>query len=416
MKDNLTIEEIGIALESVPVNVDLNKVTRTIRRVENVGFCLEDYHTLENAYPGIFKEINPRMLTREPSATKHAVAVELLGKVAVGVTVIGVFYKLVSWAIDKLSGVGGVATGNGVSAIKLKDVNELQSDHKETVATVAKEVKRVRAEVPNPFSVMDKLVTDLKDNILNEKFLATLLGTICTNRIAKATDVVGEVNLAVGFADNASVKLEPQVTYALCSKTGVSGIAVVFNSRETQALKISALPILAGSIAKAIVSGDAFIANQNTITLNTFLNAVSSCEVSRKSLGLTSSIKDAITDSKSDRYSIYPKVLKDCIDHKKPEQADFHKVNMADSSRLDRSCQASVARDAILEASASLKSMKSANMNGDHSTIFKKGVSELQTMFTDAMFVIETITQETSAIYKMNDDYVNALTKLKGDK
>lgn len=416
MKNKTTIEEISIALESAPVHVDINQVTRTVRRVKNVGFCLEDYNALEYAYPGIFKEINPRMLTLEPSATKQAVAVELLGKVAIGVTVVGVFYKLISWAIDKLSGMNGTATGNGVSAIKLKDVNELQNDHKETVASVADEVKRIKKEVPNPASATDANIADIKDHILNDKFLATTLGTICANRVGKNTDVLNEINSAIGFADNASVKLEPQVVYALCNKTGVSGIAVVFNSRETSALKLSTLPRLAVSLAKAIIEGDKFIASQNVITLNNFLNAVSSCKANNKTLGLTDTIKGAITDSKSDRYSIYSKVLKDCIDHKAHDRADFHKVSMTDDVRLDRSCLASTARDTILESSTTLKNMKSTDMNGDLASIFKKSVGELQTIFTDVMFVIETITQETSAVYKINDDYVKALSKLKGDK
>jgi len=40
------------------INKQFIPIEKTILRIENIGFCKEDYDVMETHYPGIFKDIN----------------------------------------------------------------------------------------------------------------------------------------------------------------------------------------------------------------------------------------------------------------------------------------------------------------------------------------------------------------------
>lgn len=215
-------DNISIALECFDVKEeDMVKVAQAVRQINNVGFCVEHYHAVESVFPGTFKNIDVKKLSKKPSNTCRDVALEAIdlgaiGKIA-GAAVVGggigyIIGKLIAWVSERFSGKGSSGGDLRVETQKMKEA--------------ISEMKRMEREV----SKID--IKALDDAI--EQTIAEINGVIDSNsKQAKVTAVsvmpknvsVLDVEKAIKNSNNA---YDPMIEAALFSPSGVKGV-ISFN-------------------------------------------------------------------------------------------------------------------------------------------------------------------------------------------
>lgn len=213
-------DDIAIALECFNVKEeDMSKVARSVRQINNVGFCVEHYHAIESVFPGTFKDIDVKKLTKQPSNTCRSVALEAIdiaaiGKIA-GAAVVGggigyVVGKLIAWISERFSGGGSGGSGG-----------DLRIDDRKMKEAVT-EMKRIEREIakidPKELdAAIEETIAEITGIINANSNQAKVTAISVKPKEASARDVENAIK-------SAGKAYDPLIEAALYSPSGVKGV------------------------------------------------------------------------------------------------------------------------------------------------------------------------------------------------
>lgn len=210
-------DDIAIALECFNIKEeDMSKVARSVRQINNVGFCVEHYHAIESVFPGTFKDIDVKKLTKQSSNTCRSVALEAIdiagiGKIA-GAAVVGggigyIIGKLVAWVSGRFSGKGGSGSDLHI------DYNKMEK----TVANmkrVEREVSKINVSELN--AAIEQSITDIDGAINSNSNHAKVTAVSVMPKSANVRDIESAIK-------NSNKLYDPLIEVALFSPSGVKG-------------------------------------------------------------------------------------------------------------------------------------------------------------------------------------------------
>lgn len=410
-------DNIGIALEAHLKHepVVIAKALRAARSVENVGFCLEHYYAIEQLQPGIFKDINPKMLTQQPSGVKRSVALEVIsgsGMIkAIGVglatgSVVGLFFKLIGWLSDKLS---------GGKAGSIPSPAEFDKKNKEAFSRLAEVDRKNRELFKATFDDFDamldtmsskhKIDSDTVNKI--ERSIRVAKSPIELACIIKIAKTVPADNSAEMKAITAMTKFKSDdaIRYSLCHKSGIRGVLSIFEDPILKSIDFRKLQNIAKDLAEALKTADSFISRQSDASLDAFKSQVSRLTDSYKKYDISQDDRAKVSEHASTIYSFYPSTVEFAKEHKSPNMGPLDKLDLTSERYSSIIKDSYVCKNILLDAVRNIKEKKDIEIeNKAHSASFKSSLGELQRAATGLFYY-------TNLADKMNKSFTQVLER-----
>lgn len=392
---------------------------RAARSVERVGFCLEHYYAIEQLQPGIFKDINPKMLTQQPSNVKLAVAAEAISGsdmmkalgvgIAAGVaagSIVGLFFKLIEWVSDKLSG----GKGGGIPTPE-----EIEKEHRQVFRGLAETDRRnseaFKAATADIDTIIDnlqkrqkangKIMDDLEKNI---RAATTPLELLCVEAINKACpdEMVFQAKAVGGMRQ---FKGADALQYNLCLKSGVRGILTIFEESALKNVDFKKLERVSKDLAEALKTADTFISRQTDGSLDSLLKQVQKLSEEFQKMDIPQTERSNIAERAAMVYSFHTRAAEFAKSHNNPTTGNMDKVDLT-SERYTSIIKDSFTCKSILnDALNNVKSKKDATIdNKDHNAKFKSAVGDMQRVITGLLYY-------TNLADKMNKEFTKVLER-----
>ena len=415
----MNIDTTGIALEAHLHHEPtvIANALRAARSVERVGFCLEHYYAIEQLQPGIFKDINPKMLTQQPSNVKLTVAAEAIGgsdmmkALGVGIaagSIVGLFFKLIEWVSDKLS--GGKSGASGIPSPQ-----EIDKQHRAAFSKLAETDRRNReafkAATADIDTIIDKLQKRQKDNgkVIEEiekniRAATTPLELACVEAVIKACpdEMVFQAK-AVGAMRQ--FKGAEVLQYNLCLKGGVRGILTIFEESALKNVDFKKLERVSKDLAEALKTADTFISRQTDGSLDSLLKQVQKLSEEFQKMDIPQTERSNIAERAAMVYSFHTRAAEFAKSHNNPSKGNMDKVDLT-SERYTSIIKDSFTCKSILnDALNNVKSKKDATIdNKDHNAKFKSAVGDMQRVITGLLYY-------TNLADKMNKEFTKVLER-----
>ncbi len=414
----MSIDTSGIALEA-HINHEptvIAKALRSARAVERVGFCLEHYHALEQLQPGIFKDINPKMLTQQPSGVKRNIAIEaisgsdMIKALGVGIaagSVVGLFFKLIDWVTGKLVGGSG---GSGIPTPEQID-REQKAAFQKLAETDRKNREAFKAVLSDVDGAVDKLKSRQKETgrILDEieknvREASSPIELACVEAIMKA--VPGElIYQAKAVGAMRQFKGEDLIRYNLCTKNGIRGVLSIFEEPALKNVDFNKLQRTAKDLAEAMKTADNFISRQTDASLDMLWKQVSRLAEDYRKYDISQADRAKISERAGTVYSFHTSAAEFAKEHQSPSKGGLDKLDLASSRYTSIIKDSYVCKNILKDATEGIKGKKDAEIeNKEHAAKFKSMLGDLQRVITGLLYY-------TNLADKMNKAFTQSLER-----
>lgn len=413
-------DNLGIALEAHLNHepVVIAKALRAARSVENVGFCLEHYYAIEQLQPGIFKDINPKMLSKNPSGIKHNAALEaisgsdIMKAVGAGIaagSAVALFIKLLEWVADKLGG----GSGSGGSGIPSPE--KIKQDQKEAFSKIAEIDRKNREAFKATFNDLDatldklnakqkntgKVIDEIEKNI---RAAASPIELACVEAVMKACpDEMMYQAKAVGAMRQ--YKGDDILKYNLCLKTGVRGILAVFEEPALKNVDFNKLQRIANDLAATLHTADKFISRQTDVGLDMLAKHTKKFSDEFEKMDVDQTTRAEINSRAVKVYSFHTTAAEFAKEHNRPAKGNLDKLDLT-SPRYTSVIQDSyICQNILKDAASKIKGKSDATIeNKDQAAKFKSILGDIQRVITGLLYF-------TNLADKMNKEFTRTLER-----
>lgn len=411
-------DNLGIALEAHLKHepVVIAKALRAARSVENVGFCLEHYYAIEQLQPGIFKDINPKMLSKNPSGIKHNAALEaisgsdIMKAVGVGIaagSAVALFIKLLEWVADKL---GGGSGGSGIPSPE-----KIKQDQKEAFSKIAEIDRKNREAFKATFNDLDatldklnakqkntgKVIDEIEKNI---RAASSPIELACVEAIMKAYPA--EIMYQAKAVDAMhQYKGDDILKYNLCLKTGVRGILAVFEEPALKNVDFNKLQRIANDLAATLHTADKFISRQTDVGLDMLAKHTKKFSDEFEKMDVDQTTRAEINSRAVKVYSFHPTAVEFAKEHNRPAKGNLDKLDLT-SPRYTSVIQDSyICQNILKDAANKIKGKSDATIeNKDQAAKFKSILGDIQRVITGLLYF-------TNLADKMNKEFTRTLER-----
>lgn len=411
-------DNLGIALEAHLKHepVVIAKALRAARSVENVGFCLEHYYAIEQLQPGIFKDINPKMLSKNPSGIKHNAALEaisgsdIMKAVGVGIaagSAVALFIKLLEWVADKL---GGGSGGSGIPSPE-----KIKQDQKEAFSKIAEIDRKNREAFKATFNDLDatldklnakqkntgKVIDEIEKNI---RAASSPIELACVEAIMKAYPA--EIMYQAKAVDAMhQYKGDDILKYNLCLKTGVRGILAVFEEPALKNVDFNKLQRIANDLAATLHTADKFISRQTDVGLDMLAKHTKKFSDEFEKMDVDQTTRAEINSRAVKVYSFHPTAAEFAKEHNRPAKGNLDKLDLT-SPRYTSVIQDSyICQNILKDAANKIKGKSDATIeNKDQAAKFKSILGDIQRVITGLLYF-------TNLADKMNKEFTRTLER-----
>lgn len=411
-------DNLGIALEAHLNHepVVIAKALRAARSVENVGFCLEHYYEIEQLQPGIFKDINPKMLSKNPSGIKHNAALEaisgsdIMKAVGVGIaagSAVALFIKLLEWVADKL---GGGSGGSGIPSPE-----KIKQDQKEAFSKIAEIDRKNREAFKATFNDLDatldklnakqkntgKVIDEIEKNI---RAASSPIELACVEAVMKACpDEMMYQAKAVGAMRQ--YKGDDILKYNLCLKTGVRGILAVFEEPALKNVDFNKLQRIANDLAATLHTADKFISRQTDVGLDMLAKHTKKFSDEFEKMDVEQTTRAEINSRAVKVYSFHTTAVEFAKEHNRPAKGNLDKLDLT-SPRYTSVIQDSyICQNILKDAASKIKGKSDATIeNKDQAAKFKSILGDIQRVITGLLYF-------TNLADKMNKEFTRTLER-----
>ena len=411
-------DNLGIALEAHLKHepVVIAKALRAARSVENVGFCLEHYYAIEQLQPGIFKDINPKMLSKNPSGIKHNAALEaisgsdIMKAVGVGIaagSAVALFIKLLEWVADKL---GGGSGGSGIPSPE-----KIKQDQKEAFSKIAEIDRKNREAFKATFNDLDatldklnakqkntgKVIDEIEKNI---RAASSPIELACVEAIMKAypTEIMYQAKAVDAMHQ---YKGDDILKYNLCLKTGVRGILAVFEEPALKNVDFNKLQRIANDLAATLHTADKFISRQTDVGLDMLAKHTKKFSDEFEKMDVDQTTRAEINSRAVKVYSFHPTAAEFAKEHNRPAKGNLDKLDLT-SPRYTSVIQDSyICQNILKDAANKIKGKSDATIeNKDQAAKFKSILGDIQRVITGLLYF-------TNLADKMNKEFTRTLER-----
>lgn len=413
----MSIDTTGIALEA-HLNHEptvIANALRAARAVDRVGFCLEHYQALEQLQPGIFKDINPKMLTQQPSAVKRSVAVEAISgsdmvkALGVGIaagSAVALFFKLIEWIADKLSGGkgGGIPTPEQIereNKAAFQKIAETDRKNREAFKAVFNDLDSSLDKLAKRQKNTGKILDELEKNI---RAASSPIELMCVEAVMKAcpdemmyqAKAVGAMRLYKGG---------DILRYNLCLKNGVRGILAVFEEPALKNVDFSKLQRVAKDLADALQTADNFISRQTDGSLDMLVKQAKKVAEEFEKMDIPQSAKAEINTRATKVYSFHTSAADFAKEHERPEKGNLDKLDLSSPRYTSIIKDSYVCQNIVKDAAGKVKGKSDAKIDSkEHAAKFKSAIGDLQRVITGLLYF-------TNLSDKMNKAFTLALER-----